>query len=63
MMLFLDCPEEVMEKRMLARGRSDDTAATIKKRWVGTYVEVCVDRLIYTHQPKYRFVLAISTNH
>lgn len=60
-MLFLDCPEEVMEKRMLARGRSDDTAATIKKRWVGAYVGVCVDRLIYTHQPKYRFVPAIST--
>lgn len=34
LMLFLDCPEEVMERRMLARGRSDDTAGTIKKRWV-----------------------------
>jgi hypothetical protein len=40
LMLFLDCPEEVMEVRMLARGRSDDVTATIKKRCV--YICVCV---------------------
>lgn len=36
LMLFLDCPEAVMEQRMLGRGRSDDVAATIKKRCVST---------------------------
>jgi hypothetical protein len=35
LMLFLDCPEGVMEQRMLARGRSDDNSGTIKKRCVG----------------------------
>ncbi len=32
LMLFLDCPEAVMETRMLGRGRSDDIVGTIKKR-------------------------------
>jgi adenylate kinase family enzyme len=34
-MLFLDCPEHVMEQRLLGRaqGRSDDNPATIKKRF------------------------------
>lgn len=34
-MLFLDCPEEVMEKRLLGRaeGRTDDNPATIQKRF------------------------------
>jgi len=40
--LFLDCPEEVMEARLLKRGessgRSDDNAEAIKKRFL-TYVE------------------------
>eukprot|EP00898_Chlorokybus_atmophyticus_P005279 jgi/Chlat1/5752/Chrsp38S05536 len=33
--LFLDCPEDVMEKRLLNRGegRTDDNAETIKKRF------------------------------
>jgi len=35
--LFFDCPEEVMEKRLLKRGetsgRSDDNLASIKKRF------------------------------
>jgi UMP-CMP kinase len=35
--LFFDCPEEVMEKRLLKRGetsgRSDDNIASIKKRF------------------------------
>jgi hypothetical protein len=46
-MLFLDCPEEEMEARMLARGRSDDTAATIKKRCVCVCVCLCVCVLNY----------------
>lgn len=40
--LFLDCPEEVMEARLLKRGetsgRIDDNAAAIKKRFL-TYIE------------------------
>ena len=36
--LFFDCPEEVMEKRLLKRGetsgRSDDNIASIKKRFL-----------------------------
>lgn len=34
-MLFLDCPEDVMEVRLLGRGegRSDDNPETIKKRF------------------------------
>lgn len=40
--LFLDCPEDVMEKRLLNRGltsgRSDDNAESIKKRF-RTFVE------------------------
>lgn len=35
--LFFDCPEDVMEKRLLKRGetsgRSDDNIASIKKRF------------------------------
>ena len=33
--LFLDCPEEVMEKRLLGRqeGRTDDNIESIKKRF------------------------------
>lgn len=33
--LFFDCPEEVMQKRLLGRGqgRTDDNAETIKKRF------------------------------
>ena len=33
--LFLDCPEEVMEKRLLGRqeGRTDDNIDSIKKRF------------------------------
>ena len=33
--LFFDCPEEVMEKRLLGRGqgRTDDNVETIKKRF------------------------------
>lgn len=35
--IFFDCPEEVMEKRLLKRGetsgRSDDNLASIKKRF------------------------------
>ena len=42
MILFLDCPEEVMEKRLLKRGetsgRSDDNIESIKKRFK-TFVE------------------------
>jgi len=42
MVLAFDCPEEVMEQRLLKRGetsgRSDDNAATIKKRF-NTFVE------------------------
>jgi UMP-CMP kinase len=37
MTLFLDCPEEVMEKRLLKRGetsgRDDDNAESIRKRF------------------------------
>lgn len=40
--LVLDCPEEVMESRLLKRGetsgRSDDNAASIKKRFL-TFVD------------------------
>lgn len=40
--LFLDCPESVMEARLLKRGetsgRSDDNAESIRKRF-HTYVE------------------------
>lgn len=40
--LFFDCPEEVMEQRLLKRGetsgRSDDNAETIRKRFK-TFVE------------------------
>jgi UMP-CMP kinase len=33
--LFFDCPEEVMERRLLARneGRTDDNIETIRKRF------------------------------
>ena len=33
--LFFDCPEEVMEKRLLGRseGRTDDNIETIRKRF------------------------------
>lgn len=33
--LFFDCPEEVMERRLLGRGqgRTDDNVETIKKRF------------------------------
>ena len=33
--LFFDCPEAVMEKRLLGRqeGRTDDNAETIRKRF------------------------------
>ena len=33
--LFLDCPEQVMEKRLLGRheGRTDDNIESIKKRF------------------------------
>ena len=31
-MLYLEGPEEVMVKRLMARGRSDDNEETIKKR-------------------------------
>ena len=33
--LFLDCPEDVMEKRLLGRqeGRTDDNIESIKKRF------------------------------
>lgn len=38
--LFFDCPEEVMEKRLLGRnqGRTDDNIESIRKRFK-TYVE------------------------
>lgn len=40
--LFFDCPEDVMEARLLKRGetsgRSDDNAATIRKRFA-TFVQ------------------------
>lgn len=38
--LFLDCPEQVMEKRLLSRGegRADDNIESIKKRF-RTYIE------------------------
>ena len=34
-MLFFDCPEEVMERRLLGRqeGRTDDNLETIRKRF------------------------------
>lgn len=34
-MLFFDCPEEVMERRLLGRneGRTDDNIETIRKRF------------------------------
>ncbi|KAJ5677353.1 uncharacterized protein N7477_002986 [Penicillium maclennaniae] len=42
LVLFLDCPEEVMEKRLLKRGetsgRDDDNAESIRKRF-RTFVE------------------------
>lgn len=42
LVLFLDCPEDVMESRLLKRGetsgRSDDNAASIRKRFT-TFVE------------------------
>ena len=33
--LFFDCPEDVMEKRLLGRGqgRTDDNAETIRRRF------------------------------
>jgi adenylate kinase family enzyme len=35
LILFLDCPWEVLERRILARnqGRADDNLATLRKRW------------------------------
>ncbi len=35
LVLYFDCPEEVLERRLLARnqGRVDDNIETIKKVW------------------------------
>lgn len=48
--LFLDCPEEVMEKRLLKRGqtsgRSDDNEATIRKRF-RTFIETSMPVIEY----------------
>ena len=43
--LFFDCPADVMEQRLMERGktsgRSDDNAETIRKRSVTAAAEVC----------------------
>lgn len=48
--LFFDCPEDVMEKRLLNRGktsgRSDDNAESIKKRFK-TFVETSMPVVEY----------------
>ncbi|KAL6403568.1 uridylate kinase [Ilyonectria robusta] len=50
MVLFFDCPEEVMEKRLLKRGetsgRSDDNAESIRKRF-RTFVETSMPVVNY----------------
>ena len=50
MVLFYDCPEEVMEKRLLERGktsgRSDDNAESIRKRF-RTFIETSMPVVDY----------------
>ncbi|KAI5465915.1 adenylate kinase-domain-containing protein [Mariannaea sp. PMI_226] len=53
MVLFFDCPEEVMEERLLERGktsgRSDDNAESIRKRF-RTFVETSMPVVEYFEQ-------------
>jgi UMP-CMP kinase len=62
--LFLDCPESVMEARLLKRGetsgRSDDNAASIRKRF-STYVESTKPVIAtFEQQGKLKHVLAAA---
>jgi thymidylate kinase len=62
--LFLDCPESVMEQRLLKRGetsgRSDDNADSIRKRFK-TYVESTKPVIdTFEKQSKLKHVLAAA---
>jgi adenylate kinase len=63
--LFFDCPEEVMEQRLLKRGetsgRTDDNPDSIRKRF-HTYLESTLPVIqIFAQQGKVRQVSAIPT--
>eukprot|EP00735_Rhodelphis_limneticus_P001709 TRINITY_DN12373_c0_g1::TRINITY_DN12373_c0_g1_i1::g.4971::m.4971 TRINITY_DN12373_c0_g1::TRINITY_DN12373_c0_g1_i1::g.4971 ORF type:complete len:198 (-),score=57.31,sp/P15700/KCY_YEAST/53.23/6e-64,ADK/PF00406.17/3.4e-47,AAA_17/PF13207.1/1.9e-09,AAA_18/PF13238.1/6.8e-09,AAA_33/PF13671.1/3.3e-05,Thymidylate_kin/PF02223.12/0.22,Thymidylate_kin/PF02223.12/0.97,AAA_19/PF13245.1/0.086,AAA_28/PF13521.1/0.092,SRP54/PF00448.17/0.11,Zeta_toxin/PF06414.7/0.27,Cytidylate_kin2/PF13189.1/1.5,Cytidylate_kin2/PF1 len=63
--LFFDCPEEVMEKRLLERGltsgRADDNIETIKKRF-RTFLETSIPVVeMLEKQDRVRKVSATST--
>jgi UMP-CMP kinase len=61
--LFYDCPEEEMQKRLLKRGetsgRSDDNAESIKKRFK-TFVETSMPVVDYFRQEG-RVVKVVAT--
>lgn len=64
--LFLHCPEDVLEKRLLSRGKSsgrtDDNAETAKRRFQ-TYVETTLPvRKKPTSGLKYMFMLQLFKN-
>lgn len=58
--LFFDCPEDVMEKRLLKRGetsgRSDDNIASIKKRFKTFQTESMPVIEYYDKQKKVVFI-------
>jgi UMP-CMP kinase len=63
--LFFDCPEDVMEKRLLKRGetsgRSDDNAESIKKRFK-TFVETSMPVVNYfKDEKKVEWVMATKS--
>lgn len=54
--VYLDTPEEVVRKRMLARGRSDDTESSINER-LRLYREMTEPLLgHYKHRPQTKFI-------
>jgi adenylate kinase len=59
--LFFDCPEDEMEKRLLKRGetsgRSDDNAETIRKRFK-TFIEQSLP--VKDHYAKHNLAHVIS---
>lgn len=50
--MFLDCPEEVMEKRLLGRqeGRTDDNIESIKKRFRVGLIVACRAGLVFARR-------------
>ena len=63
--LFYDCPEEVMQERLLNRGktsgRSDDNAESIKKRFV-TFLEQSMPAVdMFEKQGKVEKIKAVAT--